>query len=148
MANEKTTENCVIVFNGVREHTLTADRATSMRLVPGKNIVSIDTMKKVRKGNEQFKSLEEEGELKVLPFDAVDTDPETGKTGVEVSKLSVAEVKQLIDGEIDIDVLQGYLDEEMKSNAPEGRPTAVKAIKDQMQALEDAAKEDDDSDGE
>ena len=132
-------KKCCVIFNEEREHTLTAGPGVSVRLIPGRNIVSVDTIEKVSEKNQTFKNLVDEGVIEILPEEAVKTDAATGNDEINVSVLSAKEVKTLVEAEFDIDVLNGYKAQETQDGETDGRPSVMKAIDAQIEALEKAA---------
>lgn len=138
MAEAQESENCVVIYNGLNEHTLSGDAKTRLRLVPGANIVSIKELNNIKEKNEAFEHLEEIGQIDVIQSGALKKDPKTGEDIIEIPKMSAKSIKAVVEAVDDQAVLKGYLDQELKANAPKGRPTVVKMIKDQMQALVDA----------
>lgn len=134
-------KKCCIVFNEAREHTLTAGPKDILRLIPGKNIVSMAVVDKVSKGNKEYQTMIDNGMLEVLPSEAVRTDPETGNGAVDITQLSGKEVKDLVSSEVSLDTLQEYLATEEQHGNRENVKGVIQKQIDVIQAAEAAEKE-------
>lgn len=121
----------VLNYDGLNTHTVSAGPDALLRLVPGANTVDDDVFDKLmdkKKGSEGFQCLIEDDIVTVLNDNAVSEDG-----GVVISKANVKDAKSIIDAEIDVDVLNGYLEEENTSSKP--RKSVVEHIEAQIEKL-------------
>jgi len=120
----------IVNYDGFNSHTVSAGKDALVRLVPGANTIDdavFDKLMDKKKGSEGFRYLIEEGSISILDDDAV------GDSGVVISKAKVGEAKSIIDAEIDLEVLAGYLEEETTSNKP--RDSIIEHIEAQIEKL-------------
>jgi len=121
----------VLNYDALNTHTVSAGVDALVRLVPGANTVDdavFDKLMDKKKGSEGFQCLIEDGIVTVLNDEAVSEDG-----SVVISKAKVPDAKSIIDAEIDIDVLNGYLDEESTSAKP--RNSVIEHIEAQIEKL-------------
>lgn len=124
----------VLIYNGARQHTVSVDRKTNVRLIPGKNVVEAAVMDKLtdkKTGSPGFKGLVEDGEVEILGDSVMN--PDSGD--IEITKMSAKEAKALVGAEPNLDALSDYLSAE---EAGENRPSVVKAITEAMDAIKAA----------
>lgn len=124
----------VLIYNGARMHTVSADKNTNVRLVPGKNIVEAADFEKLthkKTGSESFKDMVESGEVEILGDEVVNPDSKE----VDITKMQAKDAKVLVESEPSIDVLNGYLEAE---TAGDNRPSVVKAINAAIETIEQA----------
>jgi len=124
----------VLIYNGARQHTVSVDRKTNVRLIPGKNIVEAKTLEKLmdkKAGSPGFKGLVDDGEVEVL--DDTVMNPDSGD--LDITKMSAKEAKALVDAEPNLDALNNYLKAE---EAGESRPSVVKAINEAISGIKAA----------
>lgn len=129
----------VIVFNGLNMHTLSVDKKTNIRLVPGRNDVAAEhlaILQDKKKGSAGFKHLLDNNEITILDDDAVDTN-ESGDQIVVLANMKGGDIKAIVEAEADLDVLKDYLAEETSGK---NRAGTLKVIQAQIDSLVDAAK--------
>lgn len=124
----------VLIYHGVRQHTVSVDKQTNVRLVPGKNVVEAKDLEKLtdkKLGSPGFKGLLEDGEVEVLDDSVMN--PDSGD--LDITKMSAKEAKALISTEPNLDALTNYLTAE---EAGENRPSVVKAINEAISGIKAA----------
>lgn len=124
----------VLIYNGARQHTVSVDRKTNVRLIPGKNIVEAATLEKLmdkKSGSPGFKGLVDDGEVEVLDDKVMN--PDSGD--LDITKMSAKEAKALVDAEPNLDALNNYLKAE---EAGESRPSVIKAINEAISGIKAA----------
>ncbi|MDY6980934.1 MAG: hypothetical protein SV201_13730 [Pseudomonadota bacterium] len=124
----------VLIYNGARQHTVSVDRKTNVRLIPGKNIVEAKALEKLmdkKAGSPGFKGLVDDGEVEVL--DDTVMNPDSGD--LDITKMSAKEAKALVDAEPNLDALGNYLKAE---EAGDNRPSVVKAINEAISGIKAA----------
>lgn len=124
----------VLIYNGARQHTVSVDRKTNVRLIPGKNVVEAAALEKLmdkKSGSPGFKGLIDDGEVEVLGDSVMN--PDSGD--LDITKMSAKEAKALVGAEPNLDALNGYLSTE---EAGENRPSVVKAINEAISAIKAA----------
>lgn len=124
----------VLIYNGARQHTVSVDRKTNVRLIPGKNVVEaaiLDKLMDKKAGSPGFKGLVDDGEIEILDDSVVN--PDSGD--LDITKMSAKEAKALIDAEPNMDTLNNYLSAE---EAGENRPSVVKAINEAISGIKAA----------
>lgn len=124
----------VLIYNGARQHTVSVDRKTNVRLIPGKNVVEASVMDKLmdkKTGSPGFKGLVEEGEVEVLDDSVMN--PDSGD--IDITKMGAKEAKALVGAEPNLDALNNYLSAE---EAGENRPSVVKAINEAISGIKAA----------
>ncbi len=140
--------NAVVVFNGARQHSFSAQKDCLVTLNAGSNVVSVEKLNRLlgETGNDELDAMASEsfvdmvaaGEIDILDEGAVvtaeegkkdsATDIATGKDGdnieINITKLGAKDGIALIEGEADAAKVQAYLDAE---NSGEPRKSVVAA---------------------
>jgi len=134
----------VLNYDGLNTHTVSAGPDALVRLVPGRNVIDDEVFKKLtdkKKGSEGFCCLMEEGIVTVLDGKAVGT--ESGE--VLMNMLKGKEAASIIEGELDLEVLNKYKAQEEGNG---NRVSIIKQIDAQLEKLdtENKASDDENSD--
>lgn len=121
----------IVNYDGVNTHSVSAGPKAFVRLVPGRNEIEdavFDKLMAKKNGSEGFQHLCNENIVTIIDDKAVSDDGE-----LIISQVAVKDAKSIIEGEIDIDTLNGYLEEENTAEKP--RPSILKAITEQIEKL-------------
>lgn len=121
----------IVNYDGVNTHSVSAGPKAFVRLVPGRNEIDdavFDKLMAKKNGSEGFQHLCNENIVTVIDDKAVSDDGD-----LIISQVSTKDAKSIIEGELDLDVLNGYLEEENTSEKP--RPSILKSITQQIEKL-------------
>ena len=160
-------ENKVIIFNGACQHSFSAQKDCLVTLNAGKNVVSVSKLNRLlgktgddsvdKMKSQSFIDMIEDGTIEIVDDSAVEVaetktddndnsgtkNPNDDDIKINIVELGAKEAISVINAEVDVDTVQGYLDAENASAEP--RKTVVKACDDAIIALlADPATGDDD----
>lgn len=162
--SENKNKNAVVIFNGARQHSFSAQKDCLVTLNAGQNVVSIEKLSRLMgetgddtldaMASESFVDMVAGGDVQILDEGAVvkaepaskddTTGLNTGKDGdnieINIIKLGAKDAIELIKGEADADKVQAYLDAE-ESQGDDARKTVVSAAEQALEALTAPPKE-------
>jgi len=148
-------KNAVVIFNGARQHSFSAQKDCLVTLNAGKNVVSVAKLERLtgktddaelnKAKSVSFIEMIETGEIEIVDDAAVEVAEtteddnsivkDTNKNTIKINivDLGAKEAITVISAEADVDIVQGYLDAENASG--DTRKTVVKACEDAITAL-------------
>ena len=152
-------KNKVVIFNGARQHSFSAQKDCLVTLNAGSNVVSVEKIERLlgetgdkkldKMASESFVDMYASGEIEIIDEEAVvtaqsgtkdkNTDITIGKTGdvikIDIIKLGAKDAITVINSEADAEKVKAYLDAETAAGE-DARKTVVKAAEDAIVALE------------